>query len=58
MVTEILGIPETHCVNVLGEAETATNLFDDALRRHVKGLPKRHTHKTGAAVVARDCHEH
>lgn len=41
MVQEILGIPETHCVNVLGEAETATNLFDDALRRHVKGLPKR-----------------
>ncbi|SNB47906.1 acyl-protein synthetase [Geobacter sp. DSM 9736] len=41
MVQEILGIPETHCVNVLGEAETATNLFDDALRRHVKGLPTR-----------------
>ncbi len=41
MVQEILGIPETHCVNVLGEAETATNLFDDALRRHVKGLPLR-----------------
>jgi hypothetical protein len=41
MVQEILGIPDTHCVNVLGEAETATNLFDDALRRHVKGLPKR-----------------
>lgn len=41
MVQEILGIPEHHCVNVLGEAETATNLFDDALRRHVKGLPKR-----------------
>lgn len=41
MAEEILGIPETHCVNVLGEAETATNLFDDALRRHVKGLPKR-----------------
>ncbi|MBK5274416.1 MAG: acyl-protein synthetase [Desulfuromonadales bacterium] len=41
MVQEILGIPETHCVNVLGEAETATNLFDDALRRHVKGLPPR-----------------
>jgi hypothetical protein len=39
MVEEILGIPATHCVNVLGEAETATNLFDDALRRHVKGLP-------------------
>ncbi|BDG06852.1 LuxE/PaaK family acyltransferase [Anaeromyxobacter oryzae] len=41
MVEEILGIPQTHCVNVLGEAETATNLFDDALRRHVKGLPPR-----------------
>ncbi len=41
MVEEALGIPEHHCVNVLGEAETATNLFDDALRRHVKGLPKR-----------------
>lgn len=41
MVREVLGVPETHCVNVLGEAETATNLFDDALRRHVKGLPKR-----------------
>lgn len=41
MVEEVLGIPDTHCVNVLGEAETATNLFDDALRRHVKGLPRR-----------------
>jgi len=41
MVKEILDVPETHCVNVLGEAETATNLFDDALRRHVKGLPPR-----------------
>jgi hypothetical protein len=41
MVKEILDIPETHCVNVLGEAETATNLFDDTLRRHVKGLPPR-----------------
>lgn len=41
MVEEILGVPESHCVNVLGEAETATNLFDDALRRQVKGLPAR-----------------
>lgn len=41
MVKEILDIPETHCVNVLGEAETATNLFDDAFRRHIKGLPPR-----------------
>ncbi len=41
MVQEVLGIPGSHCVNVLGEAETATNLFDDSLRRHVKGLPPR-----------------
>ena len=41
MVEEILDVPYTHCVNVLGEAETATNLFDDALRRHIKGLPKK-----------------
>lgn len=41
MVNEILGVPGHYCVNVLGEAETATNLFDDALRRHVKGLPTR-----------------
>lgn len=39
MVSEILGVPDSHCVNVLGEAETATNLFDDSLRRLVKGLP-------------------
>jgi hypothetical protein len=39
MVQEITGIPNSHCVNVLGEAETATNLFDDSLRRCVKGLP-------------------
>lgn len=41
MVQEILGIPDSHCVNVLGEAETATNLFDDSLRRLVKGKPER-----------------
>jgi len=41
MVEEILGVPGSHCVNVLGEAETATNLFDDSLRRKVKGLPDR-----------------
>lgn len=41
MVHEILGIPDSHCVNVLGEAETATNLFDDSLRRLVKGQPPR-----------------
>jgi len=41
MVEEILGIPGSHCVNVLGEAETATNLFDDSLRRCVIGLPSK-----------------
>jgi len=41
MVHEILDIPGSHCVNVLGEAETATNLFDDSLRRCVKGQPPR-----------------
>jgi hypothetical protein len=41
MVEEVLGIPNSHCVNVLGEAETATNLFDDSLRRLVKGQPIR-----------------
>lgn len=41
MVQEALGIPDSHCVNVLGEAETATNLFDDSFRRYVKGLPPR-----------------
>jgi hypothetical protein len=39
MVQEIIGIPNSHCVNVLGEAETATNLFDDSLRRCVTGMP-------------------
>lgn len=39
MVHEILDVPDSHCVNVLGEAETATNLFDDSLRRYAKGLP-------------------
>ena len=41
MVQEALGIPGSHCVNVLGEAETATNLFDDSLRRYAKGLHPR-----------------
>lgn len=36
---EVLGIPYSHCVNVLGMAESATNFFDDSLRRTTKGLP-------------------
>jgi hypothetical protein len=34
---EVLGIPTSHCVNVLGMAESATGYFDDTLRRAVKG---------------------
>lgn len=36
---EVLGIPASHCVNVLGMAESATGYFDDTLRRAVKGAP-------------------
>lgn len=36
---EVLGIPYSHCVNVLGMAESATNFFDDSLRSEIKGLP-------------------
>ena len=35
LATEVLGIPATHCVNVLGMAETATNYFDNVLRESV-----------------------
>lgn len=36
---EVLGIPYSHCVNVLGMAESATGFFDNTLRREVKGQP-------------------
>jgi len=41
MVADVLKIPAHYCVNTLGESETATNLFDDALYRHVNGLEPR-----------------
>ncbi len=31
MVEERLGVPASHCVNILGMAESATNYFDDTL---------------------------
>jgi hypothetical protein len=34
---EVLGIPESHCVNVLGMAESATNYFDNTLRNALRG---------------------
>ena len=39
LATEVLGIPASHCVNVLGMAETATGYFDDTLRAAVSGRP-------------------
>jgi hypothetical protein len=41
MVEEILNVPNHFCVNILGEAETATNLSDDALYRHFRKLEPR-----------------
>lgn len=35
LARDILGIPASHCVNVLGMAETATNFFDNVLREAV-----------------------
>lgn len=34
---QVLGIPASYCVNVLGMAESATNFFDDTLRGAVAG---------------------
>jgi len=36
---EVLGLPASHCVNVLGMAESATNYFDDTLRAAIRGQP-------------------
>ena len=33
LADDVLGIPASHCVNVLGMAESATNYFDNTLRR-------------------------
>ena len=35
---DVLGIPPSHCVNVLGMAESATNYFENTLRDHALGL--------------------
>jgi len=42
---EVLAIPPSHCVNVLGMAETATGYFDDTLRAAVCGKPSRRRRK-------------
>ena len=38
---EVLGIPASYCVNVLGMAESSTGFFDNTLRNAVKGVPSR-----------------
>jgi hypothetical protein len=45
LADEILGVPESHCVNVLGMAETATNYADDVLREAILGRPSTARHK-------------
>ncbi|BAL22728.1 hypothetical protein [Azoarcus sp. KH32C] len=37
LAAEVLGLPASHCVNVLGMAESATNYFDDTLRAAIRG---------------------
>ncbi len=37
MMVEWLGVRETHCVNLLGMTELASQLYDDRLRAHVAG---------------------
>jgi hypothetical protein len=37
MVEATLGVPRSHCVNILGMAESVTNYFDDALRACTRG---------------------
>lgn len=41
LAEEVLAIPASHCVNVLGMAETATNYFDDTLRASITGKVSR-----------------
>ena len=53
---EVLGIPASHCVNVLGMAESATNYFDNTLRHALRGIeaPRRRTCPPWARTVAVD----
>jgi hypothetical protein len=39
LAEEILRVPATHCVNILGMGETATNYADDVLANHQAGRP-------------------
>ncbi len=35
--TRVFSVPASHCVNVLGMAESSTNYFDNVLRNHLAG---------------------
>lgn len=39
MAQDILGIPASHCINVLGMAESSTNFFENPLRESVNQVP-------------------
>jgi len=57
LVAAHLGVPETHCVNTLGMAESATNYFDRTLREAVLGAEPRERRKPAppwTRVFARD----
>jgi len=41
LVEKIFGVPENWCINVLGEGETASNYFDDAILRTVRNMEPR-----------------
>lgn len=41
LVEKVFGVPENWCINVLGEGETASNYFDDAILRTVRNMEPR-----------------
>jgi len=49
---EVLGIPASHCVNVLGMAESATNYFDNTLRDAVRASAQGSAREAGAVSPA------
>jgi hypothetical protein len=42
---EVFGVPETHCVNILGMGESGTNYADDVLAASLEGRPSAVRHK-------------
>ncbi|HET6720899.1 MAG TPA: acyl-protein synthetase [Rhodocyclaceae bacterium] len=52
LAEEVLGIPASHCVNVLGMAESATNYFDNTLRAARRPSPDAALQTPSAAGLA------